>query len=184
MVYPVSFKTWFMTVSLHPASDQDIDFLFQVYAGTRADEMALVDWTVEQRVAFLQMQFNAQRQHYRAYYPAATYHIILREDVPIGRLIVNRSLTEILLIDIALLPEYRNAGIGTALVRQLQDEAMRTGLPVRLHVETFNSARRLYERLGFVPVDETGIYLEMEWKAPDQPASRAWPDQTTRSRRQ
>ncbi len=107
-----------MTISLLAASEQDDAFLFQVYASTRADEMALVNWTAEQKTAFLQMQFNAQRQHYRTYYPAATYQVIAREDVPIGRLIVNRSPDEILLMDIALLPEQRNAGIGTALIRQ------------------------------------------------------------------
>ncbi len=154
-----------MAITLCPVSDEDAVFLFQVYASTRAEEMALVDWTAAQKTAFLQMQFNAQAQHYRAYYPTATYHIIRRDDVPIGRMIINRSSEEILLMDIALLPEYRNAGIGTALIQELQGEAARTHRAVRLHVETFNPALRLYERLGFHPIAESGIYLEMEWTA-------------------
>ncbi len=152
--------------------------MFQVYASTRAEELALVDWTLEQKLAFLQMQFNAQRQHYRVYYPAATYHLIRRDDVPIGRMIVHRSQDEILLMDIALLPESRNAGIGTALIRELQDEAARTRRALRLHVETFNPARRLYDRLGFHPLVESGIYVEMEWRAPTERAGAPSTDQT------
>jgi ribosomal protein S18 acetylase RimI-like enzyme len=171
-----------MTVSLSPVSDQEDGFLFQVYASTRAGEMALVDWSPEQKTAFLQMQFSAQRQHYRAYYPRATYHVIRRDDAMLGRLIVNRSEDEILLMDIALLPEYRNGGIGTALIRELQNESARTGRPLRLHVETFNPALHLYERLGFVTLRASGIYLEMEWSARAEHEGRASPDSTTISR--
>ncbi len=54
---------------------------------------------------------------------------------------------------------------------------MRTGVPVRLHVETFNRALRLYERLGFRPIAESSIYLEMEWNAPSQDAFQNEPIQ-------
>ena len=66
-------------------------------------------------------------------------------------------------MDIALLPGYRNAGIGRRLVRDIQNEARAKGLPVRLHVELFNRAVHLYERLGFSRIGENGIYLKMEW---------------------
>ncbi len=171
-----------MAISLHPALDEDEVLLFQVYASTRADEMKLVDWTPEQKLAFLQMQYNAQRTHYQTYYPAATWHVIRRDDVPIGRLIVHRSPDDIELMDIALLPEYRKAGIGTALIRELQDEAAETGRVVRLYVETFNPALRLYERLGFRPLAESGFYLEMVWNPPGKRTGSIVSDQTTASR--
>ncbi len=143
---------------------EDNSFLFQVYASTRADEMALVTWSEEQKTDFLHMQFNAQRQHYLSYFPQAEYSLICREDNrPIGRMIIDRSGDEILLMDIALLPEYRNAGIGMHLMRDIQNEASAKGLPVRLHVEIFNRALRLYERLGFAKIGENGVYLKMEW---------------------
>ncbi len=154
-----------MPVTLRPVQTEDDAFLFQVSASTRAEEMALVDWSQEQKQAFLEMQFNAQRQHYLAYYPDARYHIILRDQVSIGRLIVNRSDEEILVIDIALLQEHRGAGIGTDLIRELQAEAAQTGKPLRLHVEVFNPAQRLYARLGFVKIAELGVYYELEWKS-------------------
>jgi ribosomal protein S18 acetylase RimI-like enzyme len=149
---------------LRPIASQDDSFLFQVYASTRADEMALVKWSEEQIADFLWMQFNAQRQHYLHYFPKAEYSLICKEDhQPIGRIIIDRSGNEILLMDIALLPVYRNTGIGTRLVRDIQDEAQAKGLPVHLHVEAFNRAVHLYERLGFTRTGEEGIYLKMEW---------------------
>lgn len=154
-----------MSVTLRPVQPEDAPFLFQVYASTRAEEMTLVDWSPEQKLAFLQMQFSAQRQHYLVYYPDARYHIIQRDQASIGRLIVNRTDDEILVIDIALLQEHRGTGIGTNLIRELQSEAAQTGKPLRLHVETFNPALQLYTRLGFVKIAEIGIYYELEWKS-------------------
>jgi len=152
------------SVALRPIQLQDDAFLYQVYASTRADEMAITGWTAAQQGAFLQMQFNAQRQYYLEQYPTAEYHIIRCDGVDIGRLIVNREADEILLMDISLLPEHRNGGIGTALIRDLMAQAAQASKPIRLHVETFNRALHLYERLGFIKIQETGIHYEMEWR--------------------
>lgn len=149
---------------LRPVKTGDEDILYRIYASTRMDEMAYVNWTEEQQTAFLRMQFNAQTTHYRNHYPNAEYQIIEREEgIPAGRLIVDRSGGSILLMDIALLPEYRNAGIGTALLKELLAEAAHKNQPVVLHVETFNPAMKLYERLGFIKTGENGIYHEMMW---------------------
>lgn len=150
-------------VTLRPATSEDEPFLYQVYAGTRAEELTLVDWDDAQKEAFLRMQFAAQHQHYHTYYPDADYQIILVAGRPAGRLYVARGENEILLIDIALLPEYRGGGIGTSLIADLLAEGRRTGTPIRLHVEPFNPALRLYERLGFSRVAEHGVYWFMEW---------------------
>jgi GNAT superfamily N-acetyltransferase len=150
-------------ISLRPARPNEEAFLFQVYASTRAIEMTWVDWTPEQKEAFLQMQSTAQLKHYRLNYPQAEYQIIEENGVAIGRLIVDRSKNPILLMDIALLPEYQGKGIGTTLIQNLMGEAARKNWPLCLHVETFNPAMRLYRRLGFVESGEMGIYHEMTW---------------------
>ena len=155
-------------ITLRQVNPEDDEFLYHVYASTRADEMALVDWTDEQKKAFLRMQFQAQTRHYRLQYLNAEYQIIQRYDgIPIGRLIIDRSGGSILLMDIALLPEFRSAGIGTTIMHDLMAEAASTNRPVMLHVEVFNPAMRLYKRLGFVKSSEQGIYHEMIWQ-PDQ----------------
>ena len=156
---------------LRPVKTGDEDVLYRIYASTRMDEMDAVNWTGGQKEAFLKMQFNAQTTHYRNHYPNAEYQIIQREDsIPAGRLIVDRSSGSILLMDIALLPEYRNAGIGTSLLKELLAEAAHKNQPVILHVEAFNPALRLYERLGFIKTGENGIYHEMVWTPGSHPA--------------
>jgi GNAT superfamily N-acetyltransferase len=153
-----------MSILLRSTQPRDEEFLFSVYASTRMDEMALVDWTPAQKEVFLQMQSSAQLKHYRLNYPRAEYQIIEQNDVAVGRLIVDRSKNPILLMDIALLPEYQGKGIGTALIQDLMAEAARRSWSLCLHVETFNPAMQLYSRLGFVKSGEIGIYHEMIWQ--------------------
>jgi ribosomal protein S18 acetylase RimI-like enzyme len=98
-------------------------FLRQVYACTRAEEMALVPWTDEQREAFLRFQFDAQDSYYRSQFPEAAYQIILKDGAPVGRLYVYRNSTDMRILDITILPEHRAAGVGTSLIRDLQAEA-------------------------------------------------------------
>lgn len=151
---------------LRPARSTDRPFLLRVYASTRAEELALVDWSPEQKQAFVAMQFEAQDRHYRAHYPAARFDVIERNGEPIGRLYVARGEDEIRLIDISLLPEHRNGGIGGTLLRALLEEAAAAGKRVRIHVEQFNPALRLYARLGFEELEERGVYKLMEWVPP------------------
>ena len=158
-------------VTLRIATPEDRAFYLRVYASTRAEEMARVDWGDDQKEAFLQMQFNAQTEHYLLHYPKAEYQVIQQDGNPIGRLIVERSINQLLIMDIALLPEYRNTGIGTTIIKDLMDEASQAGLPVVLRVEFFNPVIRLYTRLGFVKTREVNsVYHEMVWKPVASPA--------------
>jgi ribosomal protein S18 acetylase RimI-like enzyme len=149
-----------MVVALRTAQPDDEAFLFQVYASTRADELALI--APEQQDAFLRMQFNAQRWSYTANYPDADHQIILLNDQPIGRMLIARNAQEIALVDIALLSEQRNQGLGTSLLRELIREAEQTRKFVRLHVLSGNRALQLYTRLGFQVIGQQEPYLEME----------------------
>jgi GNAT superfamily N-acetyltransferase len=151
-------------VALRPATTDDEPFLARVYAGTRAAELATVAWTDEQKTAFVQMQFAAQAQYYREHYPNTTFDVIVLDGRPVGRLYVARWTAEIRIVDIALLPEFCNRAIGTTLVRELQAEAQAASKPLRIHVERFNPALRLYERLGFRQIEDKGVYLFLEWQ--------------------
>lgn len=150
-----------MHITLRPVTADDEPFLFAVYAGTRRDEIMAWGWSAQQQDAFLRMQFNAQHQSYRMQYPSAAHQLILLNDESVGRLIVVRSKSDILLADIALLPEYRNRGIGSKLIRELLDEAAGKGLPVVLQVLKTNPAVNLYERLGFVKTGESELHFQM-----------------------
>src|SRR5207237_2762177 len=98
---------------------------------TRADELAQVAWSEEQKAAFLRMQFDAQRREYDARYPAAEYDVILLDARPVGRIWIGRDDEQIRLLDIALLPEAQNRGGGGELVGRLIEEARRTGQQLR-----------------------------------------------------
>ncbi len=149
-------------VSLRKIRRNDMDFLYRLYASTREEELALVDWPKEQKEAFLQMQFKAQHTYYMEQYAKAKFQIIVLEQEPIGRLYTEVWEDEIRLIDIALMPEHRNKGIGSYYVKKVIDEGERAGLPVRIHVERFNPALRMYRRLGFEKIGDTGVYYLME----------------------
>jgi len=149
---------------LRTVTPEDEQFLRAVYASTRSEELARVPWSDEQKRAFIDMQFAAQDADYRRNYPDAQYSIIEVQGVPAGRLYVDRGSKEIRIIDIALLPEHRRAGIGTSLLRALQDEARATSKTLTIHVEKFNPARSLYHRLGFQQIEDKGVYLLLEWK--------------------
>lgn len=153
-----------MPVTLRPLSQDDEAFLFQLYSQTRIDELGARDWDPKQQGFFLRMQFNAQQQFYQAEYADADYRIILLDQQPVGWIVIARRGDEMLVVDIALMPEQRNAGIGTLLLREIMAEAMQAGKPIRLQVTKFNPAIRLYERLGFSKVGEMGTHFLMEWK--------------------
>jgi ribosomal protein S18 acetylase RimI-like enzyme len=150
-------------ISLRPITPEDESFLASLYASTRTEELAQTNWSEEQKAMFCRMQFNAQTADYRANYPDASFQIIEREGIAAGRLLVMRSDDALHVIDIALMPAHRGAGIGTKLLKELQDEARAAGKKVSIYVERFNPARRLYDRLGFQQVAEKEVYLLMEW---------------------
>jgi len=152
-----------MEIILRDIQSTDEEFLSSVYASTRADEMALVNWTREAKDTFLRMQFEAQGRYYKEIYPDAQYQIIQLDDKPVGRLYVHRRKNEIRIIDIALLPEFRKRGIGYTLLKGILEEGKNQNLPVTIHVERFNSAIQLYERLGFRQIEDQGVYYLMEW---------------------
>jgi ribosomal protein S18 acetylase RimI-like enzyme len=155
-------------VTLRTVEEADESFLFSVYASTREEELARVAWDEPARQRFLGMQFKAQSHSYRTGYPGAIFQVILVDDRPAGRLYVHRRANELRVMDIALLPEYRGRGIGTALLKDMMEGGRRAGLPVTIHVEMFNPALRLYERLGFKKVASNSVYHLLEYAgAPD-----------------
>jgi len=150
------------TLTLRPIAAEDMDFLCQVYASTREEELSQVAWGEGQKAAFLQMQFDAQHRYYQENYPNAQFQVILLNGEPAGRLYLDRRAAEIRIVDIALLPAFRNQGIGSTLLHQIMAEGDRADLPVTIHVESFNPALRLYQRLGFRLAEDRGVYYFME----------------------
>ncbi len=151
------------SITCRPVGPDDHAFLLEVYGSTRADEMALVPWNVDQQQAFVKMQFAGQLEHYQNTFPTASHEIILLSGRPVGRLYVARLEKEIRIVDITLMPGDRNAGIGSFLLRGLLEEAGSVGKVVRIYIEEFNPSLRLFERSNFKPVEQHGIHVLLEW---------------------
>ena len=151
-------------VSLRPAGPGDAEVLYRIYASTREEELSVVPWDAPTKEAFLRMQFAAQDTYYHANFPQASYDLIMAGEQVLGRLYVHRGEMAWNVIDIALLPEHRGKGIGSRLMTEVLAEAGAAAKPVEIHVERFNPARRLYDRLGFRQIDDKGVYLLLEWR--------------------
>jgi ribosomal protein S18 acetylase RimI-like enzyme len=153
----------FRALKLRPATSEDEPFLMNLFATTRTDELALLNCDDNQKKAFIAIQFNAQSRQYVMSYPHAQNSIILWNDAPIGRLLFDRGECEFTLVDVALLPTHRGAGIGTHLIEDLLLEAAAAGKPVKLNVWHSNPAKKLYQRMGFSAANDDGVYCEMFW---------------------
>jgi ribosomal protein S18 acetylase RimI-like enzyme len=156
-------------VDLRPATPDDREFLLAVFRTTREDELALTNWTELEKAAFIDAQFRAQDSYYREVYPDGRFLVVTLANQPIGRLYLVRLADELRVIDIALVPSHRGQGIGSSLLADVTAEADAAALPVSLHVEPWNPAKRLYERLGFRTIEVRGIYELME-RAPAGPS--------------
>jgi ribosomal protein S18 acetylase RimI-like enzyme len=149
-------------ITLRPVQESDDEFLLKVYGSTREQELAQVPWTAEQKQQFVRMQWEAQRNHYAAQHPHASHEIICIEGIAAGRLYLDRSGEKFHILDITILPEHRNRGAGSFLLNQIMAEAKEAGKPVSIYVETFNPSLRLFQRLGFTPIQQEGFHLLLQ----------------------
>jgi len=151
------------SITVRPATSDDANLLLEIYKSSRGDDLRGLGWAEDRINEFLGMQYEAQQHFYESEYKQAADEIILCDGKPAGRLIVERREHEIRCVDVALLPEHRNGGIGSFLIRELQEESKIQGKPLRLQVIRFNRAVSLLERSGFVRTSETGTHFQMEW---------------------
>jgi N-acetylglutamate synthase-like GNAT family acetyltransferase len=156
------------TLSLRPIAQKDLPSLLEIYSTTREKEMERVpDWTDTMKKEFIASQFNAQHEYYQKNYTGADFWVIESQNKTIGRLYLHENFQGkgIRIIDISILPKYRNRGLGRGIFQDLMGRAAELERPLSIHVETFNPAKNLYTRLGFKTISETnGVYHLMEWK--------------------
>jgi ribosomal protein S18 acetylase RimI-like enzyme len=150
-------------ITLTPVTSEDHGFLLRLYQSSRGDDLRELGWSEDRISEFLEMQHEAQRNFLATDYPNIVDQIVSLDGQPAGRLAVEQRPGEIRLIDIALVPERRNHGLGTYLIQQVQEHAQSARVPLRLQVIRFNRAVALFERLGFTRTSETGSHFQMEW---------------------
>jgi ribosomal protein S18 acetylase RimI-like enzyme len=151
-------------ISYRAVEAADEPFLREVFASTRAEEMAMVAWDEETKRRFLAHQFDAQHGHYASHFPSAERLVILKDGEAVGRLYLDWEEDFVHIIDIALLPQARGTGAGGAVLADILDTARKANNAVVIYVEKNNPAMRLYSRLGFAKVADEGVYDRMHWQ--------------------
>jgi ribosomal protein S18 acetylase RimI-like enzyme len=149
--------------SLRRAIADDEPFLRSLYREARLAEFASLPLSGAQLSALCDAQFDAQAAGYRGDYPEANHFVVCSGGDRVGRLITARDTQALLLVDLVLLPACRGRGWGSLLVRQLQEEARASAVPLRLHVEDGSPAATWYRKLGFTVCGHEGTHSCMTW---------------------
>jgi ribosomal protein S18 acetylase RimI-like enzyme len=159
------------TITFKSVSENDEKALFALYSVVRSDELEMQSWDPALRTQILWFQFEAQTRAYRLQFPEADRQLILRDGSTVGWLLVDRSGSALQGIDIALVAEERSQGVGTRVIKALQDEAAEEQKPFVITVQRTNDrAAALYFRLGFRVVEETEVHRLMEWRGDTAPS--------------
>ncbi|OAN63945.1 hypothetical protein A7X12_19010 [Sphingomonas sp. TDK1] len=161
-------------IALRPASLDDLPELAAWYAQLRMPELLFHPWSQAEKQAFVDEQFRLQHHHFVRRCPRADFWILLRDEVPIGRLYLDRSTSEWRIVDILLATGWRAQGLGSRLIAWVQQSAAAAGArAVALTVAVDNRrAHALYARLGFSDTDAgDGLHQPMRWCATSGPAA-------------
>jgi ribosomal protein S18 acetylase RimI-like enzyme len=164
-------------LQLRTLTADDMPQVQRIYTASRWDDPVLTLWPQDQLAAFLQSQCHAQHQHYSQHYAGAEFKLLELDGQVVGRLYWQCLQSELRLIEITVLPEFRARGLATLLVQHLQGLAAQRNVPLALNVACTNHrALALYQRLGFALGDNDGMHHDMQWLAPstmqtDAPAS-------------
>lgn len=143
-----------MTLSFIPATGDEKEFCRQLHHAAYRDVIVrqFGAWNEPLQDSFFENTFKSSGE------------IILWNGDAVGFLAKGIFPDHVFLSELQLLPEYQGRGVGTRIIRQIQEEAAQLKRPIRLQVLRENKARELYERLGFTTSGETGTHVLMEWK--------------------
>ncbi len=140
-------------VSLRDARPSDFGFAARLYrAGMRQRLVPLGLWDAARVAARFRRGFRVDESR-----------IVRLRGLDIGWMQVSESPRGFHLSQLHLVDRFRNNGIGTGLIRSLQDRAQRAGKPIALNVIRGNPAAVLYRRLGFRVIRKGEEKVHMRW---------------------
>ena len=152
------------TVTRRAATEEDDGFLYDLFKAVRLPEFAFVAMAPAQLELLIRMQYAGQKLSYGGQYPNG-HEIVLLDGNPVGRIWVYRAPEEHHLVDISLMPESRNRGIGSALVREAIAAAREAGVRLCCSVALTNpGSLRFHQRLGFRIVGQDEVYYDLAWE--------------------
>jgi ribosomal protein S18 acetylase RimI-like enzyme len=143
-----------MDIALRPATDADTEFARRVHHGAYRD-------VVERQ--FGPWDDAAQDRYFARDWRDATFEIILADGRPCGYACLEDRAADVHVRELVIAPEFQGRGIGTALLRRVQQRARDRGVPVHLGTFAQNRALALYRRLGFREVERTDSHVILRW---------------------
>ena len=148
---------------LRPCTEADNAFVYDVFSTTWEHEVAaLPNQNLAQHV--LRIQHIAQERRFASRYPGLQRYIVVRDGQSAGRLYVHESDSLLEVVDLTLMPSFRDHGIGTRIFHELFEHATREGQTISLRVERRNErATMLYSQLGFDLVSVDDLDNHFEW---------------------
>jgi ribosomal protein S18 acetylase RimI-like enzyme len=152
------------SITTRAATPQDDAFLYELFKAVRSPEFAFAQMAPAQLELLMSIQYAGQKATYGMEYPGG-HDIVLLDREPIGRIWVHRGAQEYHLVDIALMPEFRNRGIGARLVTEAIAAALSAGLPLRCSIALNNpGSLRFHQRLGFEIAGRDDVYYDLTIK--------------------
>ncbi|MFI5032101.1 MAG: GNAT family N-acetyltransferase [Reyranellales bacterium] len=156
-------------VTLRPERPDDEALLFRLFRSWALEDLEHMPVDAATKENLVRFQFAGQMATYRARFAAASFDIIERHGVAVGRLIVDPGNTEepACLVDFVLLPEVRNDRLGRAIISAVLAEQASLGRKVRVKILWHNEpSQRMCSALGFVEIGREAPFIQLEWSAP------------------
>lgn len=138
---------------LRPCLIEDKDFVYNVKKSTMKSYVEK-SWGVWDE--------NFQRRRFNRNFNLDNSQIMQLNGEDIGILIIEENPMVIQIDNIQILPDYQNEGIGSMILTNIIQKAVKKGKTVKLQVlKTNPKAKKLYEHLGFFVEDETEFHFLM-----------------------
>ncbi len=143
-----------LEIELRQAKVADTKFLWDVF------RVSMKDYITQTRG-----EWNEQREEsqFRHQLDLSAAQVIRSNDLEVGFIMAPIKDGARWVHTICIVPEHQNRGIGTEVIRSVIAEAQTRKMPLYLSVLKVNPARRLYERLGFVVIEETKHHFRMKF---------------------
>jgi RimJ/RimL family protein N-acetyltransferase len=155
-------------ILLRPEREQDAAFLADLFRTTAGRDLSLMPIDHAMKDALMRMQLASQAATYRAQFPTARFDIIEQGGVPIGRIVIDPGTTAGCIVDIALVPERRARGLGTAILAAVLEHFARRQQPVLCQVLAGNEpSLRMCRHVGFRQIGDVPPFVQLEWRPTD-----------------
>lgn len=149
-------------VHLRPETPDDDTFVRGLLAELKAAEFAPLALPAEALAQLVESQVAIYRHGHAIQFPDARHQVITTQDYGrAGYLAMVHHGDALHLTQFLVASALRGRGIGTATLATLLGTARSDGLRLRLSVNPWNPARRLYERMGLSVVGESPVALTM-----------------------